>query len=125
MEKNCSVIGDLLPRVVHFEINAVKPEKLARFYEIIFGWKFEKWKGPMDYWMIMTGENEIGIDGGLARRTENSLQPVNTISVVSIGNYLKKIKQNNGTIVVPKQAIPGVGWTAYFKDPEGNAFGLM
>ena len=125
MEKNCSVIGDLLPRVVHFEINAVKPEKLARFYEKIFGWKFEKWKGPMDYWMIMTGENETGIDGGLARRTENSLQPVNTISVVSIGNYLKKIKQNNGTIVVPKQAIPGVGWTAYFKDPEGNAFGLM
>jgi predicted enzyme related to lactoylglutathione lyase len=57
-----------LPRVVHFEINANKPEELAKFYEQVFNWKFEKWKGPMDYWLIMTGENEPGIDGGLSRR---------------------------------------------------------
>ena len=30
-----------------------------------------------------------------------------------------------GTITVPKMAIPGVGWLAYFKDPDGNAFGIM
>jgi predicted enzyme related to lactoylglutathione lyase len=113
-----------LPRVIHFEIDATKPEQLAKFYEKIFSWKFEKWKGPMDYWMIMTGENEPGIDGGLSKRTEMS-QPVNTISVSSIDDYLKKIKENKGTIVVPKKAIPGVGWTALFRDPEGNSFGLM
>jgi predicted enzyme related to lactoylglutathione lyase len=22
-------------------------------------------------------------------------------------------------------AVPGIGWTAYFTDPEGNAFGIM
>lgn len=113
-----------MPRVTHFEIEAVKPEQLSEFYEIVFGWRFEKWDGPMDYWMIMTGENETGIDGGLLRRTETS-KPVNTIGVSSIDEYLKKIKENKGVVLVPKKAIPGVGWTALFKDPEDNIFGLM
>ena len=113
-----------MPRVAHFEIDAEKPEMLAQFYEKVFSWRFEKWAGPMDYWMIMTGENESGIDGGLLKRTETS-QPVNTISVSSIDEYLKKIKENNGIVLVPKKAITGVGWTALFKDPEGNTFGLM
>jgi predicted enzyme related to lactoylglutathione lyase len=118
-------MGDCLPRVIHFEINAEKPEQIAKFYEDVFDWKIEKWNGPMDYWMIMTGEEEQGIDGGLVKRTETSMPPVNTISVPSIDNYLKKIKENKGIIVVPKQAIPGIGWTAYFRDPEGNSFGLL
>jgi len=113
-----------LPRVTHFEIEAQKPEQLAQFYEKVFSWKFEKWVGPMDYWMIMTGENEPGINGGLLKKTETS-QPVNTISVSSIDEYIKKIKENKGIVLVPKKVIPGVGWTALFKDPEDNIFGLM
>ena len=113
-----------MPRVIHFEIEAEKPEQLAQFYEKVFSWKFEKWTGPMDYWMIMTGENEPGIDGGLLKRTETS-QPVNTIGVSSVDEYLEKIEENKGIVVVPKKAILGVGWTALFKDPEGNIFGLM
>lgn len=54
-----------MPRVVHFEIDAKKPERAIEFYEKVFGWKIEKWKGPVDYWLIMTGkESESGIDGG-------------------------------------------------------------
>ena len=113
-----------MPRVTHFEIEAEKPEQLAQFYGKVFNWKFEKWMGPMEYWMIMTGENEPGIDGGLLKKTETS-QPVNTVSVSSIDEYLNKIEENKGTILVPKKAIPGVGWTALFKDPEGNTLGLM
>lgn len=79
---------------------------------------------PMDYWMIMTGENEPGIDGGLLKKTETS-RPVNTISVSSIDEYLKKIEENKGVILVPKKVVLGVGWTALFMDPEGNIFGLM
>jgi predicted enzyme related to lactoylglutathione lyase len=55
-----------LPRIVHFELNVKDVEKTIKFYEEVFGWKFEKWSGPIDYWLIMTGdENEPGIDGGL------------------------------------------------------------
>lgn len=40
-------------------------------------------------------------------------------------NFLKKIENNGGTILAPKSAIPGVGWFAMFKDPEGNVLGIM
>ena len=113
-----------MPRVVHFEINAENPDQLTKFYEQVFNWKFEKWKGPIDYWLITTGEKELGIDGGLSKR-EKDAKTVNTINVSSIDDYVEMIKRNNGVIIVPKMAVPGVGWTAYFKDPEGNSFGLM
>ena len=113
-----------MPRVVHFEINAENPDQLTKFYEQVFNWKFEKWKGPIDYWLITTGDKEPGIDGGLSKR-EKDAKTVNTINVSSIDDYVEMIKRNNGVIIVPKMAVPGVGWTAYFKDPEGNSFGLM
>ena len=34
------------------------------------------------------------------------------------------IESAGGTLAHPKNAIPGVGWQAYFKDPEGNVFGV-
>ena len=56
-----------MPRPVHFEIPAENPQRAMQFYETLFGWKFQKWDGPMDYWIITTGQpGEPGIDGGLA-----------------------------------------------------------
>ncbi len=117
-----------MPRVVHFEISADEPEDLARFYEKVFGWKIAKWEGPVEYWLITTGEeSEPGIDGGLGRKSEQEQAPstVNTIDVSSVDEYVKKVKANGGTIAVPKHVVPGVGWLAYFKDPKGNMFGMM
>lgn len=115
-----------MPRVVHFEIDAEKPERAIKFYEKVFGWEVEKWKGPIEYWLITTGkEDEPGIDGGLSRRTEAEPSIVNTIDVPSVDEYVKKVESNGGSIVRPKMAVPGVGWMAYFKDPEGNLFGMM
>ena len=115
-----------LPRVVHFEIDAEKPERAIRFYENVFGWKIEKWTGPMKDWLIMTGnEKEPGIDGGLGKRTEAEPSTVNTIDVPSVDEYIKKIEKNGGSIFRPKMPVPGVGWMAYFKDPEGNFWGIM
>ena len=52
-------------------------------------------------------------------------QPLNnSISVDSIDNYAVKITEAGGQIVVPKMAIPSVGYMAYFKDTEGNIHGL-
>jgi hypothetical protein len=116
-----------MPRVVHFEISANKPERAVKFYEKVFGWKLVKWEGPMEYWLIMTGEKEEpGIDGGLSRRKEGEgADTVNTIDVPSVDEFAERVKQNGGTIVVPKHAVPGVGWLVYFKDTEENMFGMM
>ena len=115
-----------MPRVIHFEIEAEKPERAIKFYQEVFAWKVEKWEGPVEYWLITTGkENESGIDGGLSRRTEAYPSTVNTIDVPSVDEYIMKVERAGGSIVRPKMAVPGVGWMAYFKDPEGNLFGMM
>ena len=55
-----------MSRVVHFEIHAENPERALEFYGGLFGWKFTKWDGPMEYWLIGTGEG-TGVNGGLLR----------------------------------------------------------
>lgn len=71
-------------RVIHFELGAEQPERAAKFYGDAFGWKFEKWAGPVDYWLIMTGpSDQPGIDGGMSSRREQSENAVNTIDVAS------------------------------------------
>ena len=115
-----------MPRVVHFEIEADQPKRAIKFYETVFGWRIQKWEGPIEYWLIMTGkEDEPGIDGGLSKRTEGTPATVNTIDVPSVDEYIKKVESSGGTIVRPKMAVPGVGWMAYFTDPDGNMFGMM
>jgi hypothetical protein len=61
----------------------------------------------------------------LARRTEAEPSTVNTIDVPSVDEYVKKVESNGGSIIRPKMAVPGVGWMAYFKDTEGNVWGIM
>ncbi len=119
-------------RVIHFEIQASAPEKLIAFYETLFGWQFTKWQGPMPYWLIKTGEAGVpGIDGGLLPR--QGPLPVDGASVncyvctVDVANLDASIANlpAGGVMCVPKMAIPGVGWLAYAKDPDGNIFGMM
>ena len=50
---------------------------------------------------------------------------MNTIGVNDLGKTLIEIEKNGGKILQKKMAIPGVGWFASFRDPEGNVFGLM
>lgn len=115
-----------MPRPVHFEIPAENPERAMQFYTSVFGWKFNKWDGPMDYWVISTGQpGEPGIDGGLMPRRDPTQPCVNTIGVANVDQSLQTIAQEGGVCVVPKMAVPGVGWLAYCKDTEGHIFGIM
>ena len=107
-------------RVVHFEIFSEEPEKLIDFYSKVFGWKFEKW-GPMDYWIIKTGEGP-GIDGGLTKEKNLGM---NTIDVPDIDEFMEKIKNAGGMLLTEKMTIPTIGYLAYFKDNQGNVFGIM
>jgi len=107
-------------------MNVKDVQKAIAFYENVFGWKFQKWDGPMDYWLIMTGDEiEPGIDGGLGYEEAGFPKVVNTIDVNDIDDIIKKIERNGGKIVKPNHAIPKVGWLAYFKDSEGVISGSM
>jgi len=113
-------------RVVHFEIPADDPQRASEFYETVFGWSFHKWDGPVEYWLVGTGnEGDPGINGGMNRRSRPDEGVVNTIGVDSVDNSVEAIVAAGGTIIMPKTAIPGVGYLAYFRDTEGNTFGVM
>ena len=115
-----------MARVTHFEITGDEPEKVKDFYEKVLNWQFQKWDGPFAYWMISTGDPQTpGIDGGLTERGGFGSNTVNVIDVKDLDDAMKKVTDNGGTIVVPKGAVPGIGWICYFKDPFDNVFGLM
>jgi predicted enzyme related to lactoylglutathione lyase len=122
-----------MPRVIHFEIHATDPEGLISFYSSLFGWTFQKWEGPTDYWLIRTGSaEERGIDGGLLRRHGNAptaTQAVNsfvcTVDVASAETGLARALELGGSVALPIMPVPGVGWLCYAKDPDGNIVGMM
>ena len=120
-----------MPRVLHFEIHAADPERGIKFYEKVFGWTFHKWEGPMDYWLITTGpDSEPGINGGLMRRQgeidgQAVIAYVCTIGVDDLDATAATVEANGGTLALAKMPIPGMGWLAYYKDTEGNIFGMM
>ena len=115
-----------MSRIVWFEIPADDPARAAAFYEKAFGWKVQKWEGPMDYWMVTTGPNgEPGINGGMMRRPHPGAVTCNTIEVKSLEGSIASVEKAGGKVVVPKMPIQGIGWCAYCVDPEGNQFGLM
>lgn len=120
-----------MPRVVHFEIHADDPERAVNFYGACFGWQFRKWEGPFDYWLITTGpKEEMGIDGGMGRRSvpidgKAVTAYVGVIGVADLDATIQAVTAHGGKVEVPKEMIPGVGWLAYFKDTEGNLFGAL
>jgi predicted enzyme related to lactoylglutathione lyase len=128
----CLLKGELMPRVIHFEIHATDPDAITKFYSELFGWKITKFDG-MDYWLIDTGEkSQPGIDGGIVKRMGKPAefgQGVNAyvcvIDVDSIDNSLEKALSLGATIAVPIMPVPGVGSLAYVKDPDGNILGML
>jgi predicted enzyme related to lactoylglutathione lyase len=116
---------DVMGRVVHFEIPVNEPDRGSSFYQKVFGWKFTKWDGPMEYWMVSTGaDGEPGINGGMMRRG-NVTTTTNTVDVDSVDASVAAVSKAGGKLVMPKTPIPGVGYFAYCEDTEGNLFGVM
>ncbi len=114
-----------MPRVVHFAIHAEDPARMARFYSEVFGWIAHPCGGPEDYWVLSTGpDDEPGIDGGVMKCGDGAPHVVSTILVDSIDAFCAKIERSGGEIVAPKKAVPGVGYNASCKDPEGILFSI-
>jgi predicted enzyme related to lactoylglutathione lyase len=56
---------------------------------------------------------------------QKDIKPVNYITVENIDEYLEKVADLGGKVIMPKQQIPTVGYIALALDPEGNSFGLL
>ena len=115
----------MLNNIAHFDIPADDVERARRFYERVFGWRFEAW-GPPDFYLIHTGPAASpGIHGSLSKRPE----PVTgggrigyecTVSVEHLDKIKAAIVANGGKIVLDEHEIVGVGRMIRFLDTEGN-----
>jgi len=116
--------------VRHFAINADDMARARRFYERVFGWRFEAW-GPPNFFMITTGsEQDPGIIGSLQKRRELIAgERINgyecSIAVGDVDAVAAAVVANGGRILVPRTLIPTVGYVIFFRDPEGNCAGAM
>jgi hypothetical protein len=117
---------------MHFEIPADDLERAKNFYEQLFNWEIEA-SGPdfPDYYIIKTRERDEegnpkgpGIDGGMMPRTNPGQPIINYITVEDIEEYLGKLKELGGKILMPKMPVKGMGYNAVVQDTEANTFGL-
>ena len=119
-------------RVVHFELPADNEERAKSFYQKVFGWDISKYPG-MEYHVVGTTEVDPktrmptqpgAINGGLTKRNNEVKNTVITVDVPDIEAALKNIEKLGGKMVRKKEPVADIGFTAYFKDTEGNIVGL-
>jgi predicted enzyme related to lactoylglutathione lyase len=118
--------------VVHFEIPADDQERARNFYQEAFGWKINPLP-ELNYNTVTTTPTDEAtgrpsepgaINGGLMGREGQLTTPVITVDVPDIDAALKTVEQLGGSVVMPKDTVPDMGFYAYFKDTEGNIMGL-
>lgn len=126
-----------MSRVVHFEIHAQNMDAMEKFYADVFGWKFTRMGEDMgNYRVIVTGEESTpqagSINGGMTLRKGDLPKPgdavnayVCIIGVDDIDATIGKLEAAGGTLALAKMDVPMVGLLAYYKDPEGNIFGIL
>jgi predicted enzyme related to lactoylglutathione lyase len=116
--------------LARFAINADDVLRARRFYEQVFGWRFEPW-GPPDFYLIRTGDERAPGVGGLLQERRELVKGARmigyecTIGVDDIEATIRAIGANSGSIAMPKFHIPTVGTGVYFNDPEGNVAGAV
>jgi predicted enzyme related to lactoylglutathione lyase len=74
-------------------VSAEDPDRAAAFYKEALGWDVQKWDGPQEYWVLTTGaEDAPGINGGMNRRTAESLSGATNISgVASVDDSIARV----------------------------------
>jgi uncharacterized protein len=116
--------------VAHFAINADDVNRARRFYEQVFGWRFEAW-GPPGFLQVSTGtDSQPGIRGALQKRRELIAgQPTIgyecSVSVADVDAVAAAVVANGGSIIIPRTLIPTVGHLIFVRDTEGNVVGAM
>jgi predicted enzyme related to lactoylglutathione lyase len=120
--------------ICHFEIPADAPQRAAEFYRELFDWDIRSWDSAdnnAEIQMIKTVPTDAtgqpirpGVNGMIMKRQHPQQPFANYILVESVEEYGAKAVALGGQIVMPKTAVPGMGWFLYFMDTEGNILGL-
>lgn len=116
--------------LTHFAIHIDDIDRAKSFYDGVFDWGFNTY-GPSDFLQIKANKSEDGATiGALQSRKYSSIADKIiglecTISVEDIDDIIARVERNGGKILLPKTAVPSVGWLAKFLDTEGNLMCAM
>ncbi len=114
-----------MSKIVHFEIPVDDPDRAGAFYRDVLGWTVSRW-GEEPYWLVTAGaEDEPGANGALIPRGGTHTQPVLVAGVEDVDATLAAAQAHGASVVQEKLAVPGMGWSAYLRDPEGNVVGVF
>jgi uncharacterized protein len=121
-----------MPTIVYFQIPSDDIESSKEFYNQLFGWKIDKFPESntpegMENWTVTTTDDKgnKALGGGMSKRQMPQQQLTNFIDVKSVGEYSSKLEKLGGKVVVPKTAVPGMGYYAVCVDTENNCFGIF
>jgi predicted enzyme related to lactoylglutathione lyase len=115
----------------YFDLTVRDLERARRFFAAVFGWEFERFPMPYEYYRICAGPaSEQGIDGGIGRLADAPAAggaPMTqvTIPVPDLDAIMDKVQESGGLVIEAKMPIPGVGWYATCAEPGGLKFGLI
>lgn len=85
-----------------------------------------KWEGPKEYWLVHRKAGRTRDRRGLvSKKIRPDSGVLVTAAVDSVDDCLARVTNTAGKVVLPETAIPGVGYQARIRDPEGNVVGIM
>lgn len=109
------------------DLSTPDPERAAKFYSQVFGWKVEKGeKDPSGYLHIKNGEHFIGGIPPAAHRNPNA--PPHWLIYFLSGDVeasSAKAAKLGGKILMPAKAMEGVGTWSIVADPQGATFAIF
>src|SRR3954451_10967114 len=107
-------------QIVHLEIPADDVEQGRAFWSGLFGWQFEAYPGPFEYHMARVGER---MDVALTNMEpgKRATRPYFDVDDANAG--AARVRELGGGADEPRP-VPGMGWFATCRDPQGTEFGL-
>jgi len=95
-------------QLTQIQIPSDMPINAMAFYNQVFGWTFQL----------------IGQTTFLSVTDQEEASPFQVVHLEDEGDG-DQIQLEGGEIVIPKTAVPGIGWLAYFRGPDQHIFSLM
>jgi hypothetical protein len=121
--------------VVHFEMPYDDRARVAKFYELAFGWHTQALGEEMGNYVLATttetdesGPKRPGaINGGFFPKKPDwpAQHPSVVIAVESVADSIARVRQAGGTVLGEPMEIPGVGKYVSFIDTEGNRVSML
>jgi predicted enzyme related to lactoylglutathione lyase len=107
-------------QIVHIEIPADDTEQGREFWGSLFGWQFESYPGPNEYYMTQVSEQQ---GAAVTNMEPGKRGPRVYFDVDDINAGATRVQELGGSADTPAP-VPSMGWFATCKDPHGNEFGL-